>query len=173
MNLAEVIQQPGQKERVFRDEIFKSLHVAMPGEVMSYNPDKRTVTVQTSIRPIKGSEKPPILVDVPVFFYGNITFVPQKGDGCLVIFADSCIDAWIQNGGITNPISYRSHDMSDGFAFIGFRQSGGVDIWEKLISIEHRLEALEAPLTVARVEGAIPLTVSSLEGGASNEDQTG
>lgn len=142
MDLTEVIQQPGQKELVFKDEIMRSIHVAIPGEVVSYNPENRTAMIQPSVRPIRGTEKPPMLVDVPVFFYGNFTFTPQKGDGCLVVFADSCIDGWFQNGGVSNPINYRTHDMSDGFAFVGFRQTGGVNLTEKIAELERRIAAL-------------------------------
>ena len=45
----------------------------------------------------------------------------QPGDECLVVFADMCIDAWWQSGGIQNQIDRRRHDLSDGFAICGFK----------------------------------------------------
>ena len=35
--------------------------------------------------------------------------------------ADRCIDAWMQSGGVQNPMTGRRHDLSDGFALVGFR----------------------------------------------------
>ena len=125
MKLSEVIQQPGQKEQLMKDDVFRSLHVATPGEIVSYNENTRTAVIQPTIRDGKSTQKPPLLVDVPVFFAGNFTFVPQPGDGCLVVFADACIDGWFKNGGVSSPISDRHHSLSDGFAFVGFRQTGG------------------------------------------------
>lgn len=128
MNIDEFIQQPGQKDRIFRDEILKSLHVALPGEIVAYDDSKRTATIQPVIRDWGSKDSPPLLLDVPVFFGGNYTFVPQKGDGCLVVFADSCIDAWLKSGGVSTPSVARMHSLSDGFAFVGFRQSGGKNV---------------------------------------------
>ena len=128
MRIDEVIQQPGQKERALKNDILRSLHVAVPGEIVTYDPTKRTAVIQPTIREWNSTENPPLLTDVPVFFAGNYTFTPQKGDGCLVVFADSCIDAWLQNGGVSTPVTARSHSMSDGFAFVGFNQTGGTPI---------------------------------------------
>ena len=143
MRVDEAIQQPGQKERDFRNDIFHNLHVSVPGEIISYDPTSRTAKIQPVIRDWDSKEKPPILLDVPVFFWGNYTFTPQEGDGCLVVFADCCIDAWMQSGGVNSPMCARIHDMSDGFAFVGFRQTGGVDLGAKLKDLEDRIVVLE------------------------------
>ncbi len=147
MKLDDVIQQAGQRERILMESISENLHVAIPGEVVSYDEDTRTVTVQPLIRNWRQSEKLPLLLDVPAFFWGNFTFEVNKGDECLVVFADSCIDAWFQNGGVSNPISARRHDMSDGFAFVGFSSkkkiSEGIDLAKKLAELEERIEVLE------------------------------
>ena len=50
-----------------------------------------------------------------------MTFPVAKGDECLVVFAEACIDAWYQTGMVGNAISVRRHDYSDAFAFVGFR----------------------------------------------------
>jgi len=128
MRIDEVIQQPGMKERMLKADIMKSLHVAVPGEVLTYDHATRTATIQPVIRGWNEKDDPPILTDVPVFFWGNFTFTPEKGTGCLVVCADSCIDSWVQNGGISTPLAARVHSLSDGFAFVGFRQTGGSDL---------------------------------------------
>ena len=132
MNIEEIIQQPGTKERMLKEDILKSLNVAIPGEIISYNADSRTASIQPVIREWNNSDTPAILPDVPVFFCGNFTFTPQKGDGCLVVCADRSIDSWVQSGGVSTPMSARVHSLSDGFAFVGFRQTNGVDLPELL-----------------------------------------
>ena len=48
------------------------------------------------------------------------------GDDCLVVFGDCCIDAWWQSGGVQNQVERRRHDLSDGFAIVGFRAQPNV-----------------------------------------------
>lgn len=127
ISVNEIIQSPGEEYELLKEAIKQELHCAQPGIVQAYNEKEQTVTVELAIRTIiKGQAvRPPLLSDVPVFFPGGvdnaITFPVKKGDECLVVFADSCIDAWFQNSGSSVPISVRKHDLSDGFAFVGFR----------------------------------------------------
>lgn len=105
-------------------------HVACPGIVESFDPDAKTVTVRPAIRAAVGQEdgtvvqtELPLLVDVPVIFPSaggfTLTFPIKPGDDCLVVFGDSCIDAWWQSGGVQDPVEYRMHDLSDAFAIMG------------------------------------------------------
>ena len=127
MNVDDVMQQPGQMERNIKAAIKGENHYALPGVVKGFDKEKQTATIQPTLRRRKGNEniQLPLLLDVPVYFFGGkdggITFPVQEGDECLVIFADACIDAWFQNGTVSNVISVRQHDYSDGFAFVGFR----------------------------------------------------
>ena len=50
-----------------------------------------------------------------------VPFEVNPGDACLVIFADRDIDAWFESGEAEVPPSGRMHNLSDGFAFVGFR----------------------------------------------------
>ena len=114
-----------------KDDILSSLHVASPGIIKSFNSDLQTAVVQTAIRRRVRHEigvvheADPLLLDVPVCFLGGgshaLTFPVQEGDECLVFFADHCIDAWYQSGGVQNQVIPRMHDISDGFALVGFR----------------------------------------------------
>jgi len=103
----------------------------MPGIIQSFNAGAITATVQLAIKGIvhapDGSAQfvnLPLLVDVPVHFPRGggctLTFPVTKGDECLVVFAARCIDGWWQSGGVQAPIDPRIHDLSDGFAFVGF-----------------------------------------------------
>lgn len=113
------------------DQIARSLWTAIPGIVESVDYQEQTVTVQPTIREKVNLEgeyqwvELPKLIHVPFFIYSGggytITMPIKPGDECLVVFADMCIDAWWQSGGIQNQIDRRRHDLSDGFAICGFK----------------------------------------------------
>ena len=106
------------------------LRVSMPGIVQSVDYDVQTCTVRPALREKvlrgRGYEwvEIPDLPDVPFFVYGgregSITVPVKAGDECLVVFADSCIDAWWTSGEVSNLTERRRHDLSDGFAIVGF-----------------------------------------------------
>lgn len=119
------------KARRERSDFSRTLRVAITGVVTEVNYSSQTVSVQPTIREkieINGTYQwveLPILINVPFFVYSGggycITLPVSPGDECLVIFADSCIDAWWQSGGVQNQVERRRHDLSDGMAIVGFR----------------------------------------------------
>lgn len=105
---------------------------ALPGVIESFDNDAQTCVVQPTIKmPIRANDGTvktvalPQLVDCPVQFPsgGNctLTFPVAPGDECLVVFASRCIDAWWQSSGVQEQAELRMHDLSDGFALLGFR----------------------------------------------------
>lgn len=88
------------------------LRVAAPGIIQSVDYERQTCSVQLAVRECLNDEGNlkwvdiPELPDVPFFVYAGggycITLPVSPGDDCLVVFADSCIDAWWQNGGVQN-----------------------------------------------------------------------
>ena len=140
-----------EERELFRRELLSSLHCALPGIVTAFDPATQTVTVQPAMRSrLSGSSRTgtvssassglgsaaistdttdtlllPLIHDVPVFFPGSrraaMTFPIEPGDECLLIFADSAIDRWFETGEAEAPDSARHHDLSDAFAFVGFR----------------------------------------------------
>jgi len=113
------------------DGLRSGIWTAMPGIIQSFSAGAVTATVQLAIKGIQhfpdGAARfvnMPLLVDVPVHFPRGggctLTFPVAKGDECLVVFSARCIDAWWQSGGVQPPIEPRVHDLSDGFAFVGF-----------------------------------------------------
>ena len=109
-------------------EIASSLFCALPGIVESFDSAAQTATVRPALkrRNRKGEAVSlPLLRDVPVFFPGGrtsgITWPVARGDECLLVFADSAIDGWFESGEAEAPASERRHDLSDAFAFVGFR----------------------------------------------------
>jgi hypothetical protein len=107
-----------------------SIWTAMPGIIASFDPAKMTCSVDIAIT-IKRqlpdeswqSLQIPTLLDCPVIFPSGggytLTFPITVGDECLVIFANRCIDAWWQNGGVQPQWEFRMHDLSDGFVLPG------------------------------------------------------
>ena len=111
---------PAERE-AFRQELLSTLHCALPGKVVSFNPETQTAEIQPCVK--LGSLPYPLLTDVPVYMPVPLDIHP--GDACLVIFADIDIDAWFASGNPEEPRSARRHSLSDGFAFVGFRAGGG------------------------------------------------
>lgn len=134
LTLKEQLEDPNEMYHTMTKDTVTNLRVAMPGIIQSYNQSSQTVEVQLAIREkvrLNGDVTDveiPLLVDVPVFFPSgggySLTFPIVEGDECLVVFADSCIDAWWQSGGVQNQLDKRRHDLSDGFAFVGFKSQG-------------------------------------------------
>ena len=119
-----------QAYQALADAISSKLRVALPGIIQSFDPVAVTCTVQPAIKgALRNADNDPVsvslplLVDVPVIFPRGggctITFPIAKGDECLVIFSDRCIDFWWQNGGVQEPVDPRQHDLSDAFALVG------------------------------------------------------
>lgn len=130
-HLAEKMQDTMEYQARLKEMWGIDLRVATPGIIQSVDYGKQTCTVQLSVREQMNNNgnvewiEIPILLDVPFFIYSGggycLTLPIAPGDECLVIFGDNCIDAWWQNGGIQNQPDYRRHDLSDGFAVVGFR----------------------------------------------------
>lgn len=131
MDNRERISDPEEALRVAMEGMRTGLWTSMPGLIESFDPATLTATVQLTIKGVvtgpDGQARfvnMPLLVDVPVHFPrgGNctLTFPVTQGDECLVVFAARCIDSWWQSGGVQVPIEPRMHDLSDGFAFVGF-----------------------------------------------------
>lgn len=119
------------QRRIF-DTLGINLRVAAPGIIQSVDTVRQTCTVQLAIREkLRDHDgniidvEIPILPDVPFFVYSGggycLTLPIKPGDDCLVVFGDNCMDAWWQSGGLQNQVERRRHDLSDGFAIVGFR----------------------------------------------------
>ncbi|WP_371355599.1 Gp138 family membrane-puncturing spike protein [Pseudomonas chlororaphis] len=108
------------------------IQTAVPGIIQSFSADHMTCTVQPAISGQVRDETGaiidvdlPLLTDCPVQFPAGggctLTFPVKPGDECLVVFSSRCIDSWWQSGGIQAQADLRMHDLSDGFALLGFR----------------------------------------------------
>lgn len=119
ITIEDLIKTAGQRQRV-------DIHTALPGRVVSFNPDQNTVQVEPMINQVldNGEESElPVLVDVPVQFPRGggfvLTFPMAPGDEGLIVFGERCIDGWFVSGNKSKPLDYRLHDYSDAFFIPG------------------------------------------------------
>ena len=136
LKISERITDEIEQSKRELDAFGLDLHVAAPGIIRSVDYARQTCTVQLAIRErmnrggVLAWAEIPILPDVPFFVYSGggycLTLPIQPGDDCLVVFGDNCMDAWWQSGGVQNQVEKRRHDLSDGFALVGFRSQPGV-----------------------------------------------
>jgi hypothetical protein len=132
------------------DAVAQGLRVALPGIVQSFNAITQTVdvlvataeyvqrnlngpgTLEGAPTPINVVRQPlplPLLSAVPVCIIGSggwhLTTPIVAGDECILLFADTALDIWLQNGCPNNlpvaPCSARRHDLSDAMAIFGVR----------------------------------------------------
>ena len=114
--------------QALKQEIFESLHCALPGTVVSFDAETQTAVIRPAVKLRSGTDMP-LLRGIPVFM--PVPFEVQEGAACLVVFADRDIDSWFETGEAEVPPSGRMHSLSDGFAFVGFRatqQRNGGDL---------------------------------------------
>ena len=127
MLISELINDRTQLFKNLEEKIKQKIRVASPAIISEVDYEKQTLKAQITIREyINGKYiEIPELLDVPFFILGcgdySVTITIKKGDECLIVFGDSCIDSWWQNGDVQNPIDSRRHDLSDGFALVGFK----------------------------------------------------
>ena len=136
-NVAERTQNQLEQQTRILESFGYDLRVACPAIVKSVDYTRQTLTCQPAIRERMHDRKGnlswleiPELLDVPFMVYSGggycLTLPIKPGDDCLVIFGDNCMDGWWQNGGVQNQVEMRRHDLSDGFAIVGFRSQPGV-----------------------------------------------
>lgn len=130
LTISEMIAREESLYKMMLDNLSNNLRVAIPGIIQAFDPVTQTATVQVALREkinnMNLSQEwvniPPLL-DVPISIPragGFVLTMPvQKGDECLIIFADMCIDAWFSNGGVQNQLEKRRHDLSDSFCILG------------------------------------------------------
>ena len=136
-NINELLGSENEVLRSVGDNLKSVLRCACPGIIQAFDPTMQTCTVQLAIREEVTKEDYtklwvdlPLLLDVPIVIpqcHGMaLTFPIVKGDECLIIFADMCIDGFFSLGGVQNQLEKRRHDLSDGFALIGIKSQPNI-----------------------------------------------
>ena len=111
--------------------IFDRLNCVKLGQVQAYDKTKGTVSIQIQSKKIINQETGqlvsyPLLTDCPVYVAQGggafLEFPIVKGDDCIVLFNDTDMDIYWATGNVTQPNSFRTHDLSDGLALVGFNK---------------------------------------------------
>lgn len=113
------------------DKLKSDLNCISIGAIKMFYPDTQTADIALVYKRIdlnSGLLKDhQLLVKCPVVVLngggGSLTFPIVAGDSCIVFFCDREIDTWFTNGGINAPQSVRAHDLNDGIALVGIRNS--------------------------------------------------
>lgn len=112
---------PEAIEELIKDNLSRT-NCAWPAIVESFDSVMQTVSAQVSIKRLNGKTIS-LIVDAPISIPTcqgfHLTLPVKKGDECLLIISDRCIDNWFDKGGIQTQAEFRIHDISDGFALIG------------------------------------------------------
>ena len=118
--------QLGDVLKMHEERLRQNFHCVKIGIIQSYDATKRTAQVQVSFRRLMWDDTItdyPVLFDCPVFTLQGgamgAQFPIAPKDECLILFADSDIDLWYQNGGAQVPNSGRNHDVSDCICLVG------------------------------------------------------
>ncbi len=106
------------------DSAMIDVHVALPGQVQSYNAVTQTATVELQVQRVlpQGvnfvTESLPVLENVPVMFPRTnafmLTFPIAEGDYGLVVFNEMSIDQWRSKGDNTSPGDIGRHTLTGG-----------------------------------------------------------
>lgn len=149
------------------------LWTSLPGIIQSFDDVAMTCVVQPAIQAFVTTDDGaqvlttlPLLLDCPVQFPAGggctLTFPVAAGDECLVVFSSRCIDSWWQSGGIQAQAELRMHDLSDGFALLGFRSQPRVIGGISLQAAQLRSDDGAAVVEVNPTTHAINITTSSV-----------
>lgn len=113
----------------------------------------------------------PVMTEVPVVFPSGggfiLTFPIHVGDEVLVVFANRCIDAWWQNGGVQNQIEFRMHDLSDGFALPGPRSLAKVPAPVNPVNVQLRNDQGDAYVEITtdkrvRLQSSVKVEIEAI-----------
>lgn len=140
-----------------KNDIFKSLHCCLVGNVVGVDYRSQTVSVQLGVKKLisigndgrRVLEDYPVLVEVPfIFLRGGSSYISvniMPGDPCVVFFADRDFENWYFSNTPLTPQALRSHDLSDGIAFIGLSNAQTMieDYFEDGIRIQSEASKIE------------------------------
>jgi len=120
-----MMQEFTQEIKGLISDTFRDMHTALPGRVISFQPDK----CEADVMPCGKYKKPdgkmvdyPKLSGVPVFVMqslgqaATIAFPVRQGDECLLLFAEQALDTW-KTGAASN--ADLRFDLTNAVALIG------------------------------------------------------
>lgn len=131
MSIQNLIKPPDLKELLDRkrEKWFADLNCVSVGKIESFSTADQTATI--SISYLKQKQNTGDFVSYPVILKcpcvvmngggAYVSFPITTGDECLVLFCDREIDTWLETGGVNQPRSSRTHDLTDAVALVGIK----------------------------------------------------
>jgi hypothetical protein len=132
---AQTINEPDLDDLLaeLKNEIFATFNCVQIGKIESVNYNEQTVELKIQFKRRIGIDEIkeyPLLVDCPfVIVQGSGAFLGMpidKGDTCLILFNDRCIDTFWDADNLAEPLTTRKHSLSDGIALIGINSKSTV-----------------------------------------------
>ncbi len=106
--------------------VSNSIRVCMPGKIETYDFKKQQASVKIDMKELYDNGDTidyPVVSGVPVVFMASggasITMPVNRGDPCLLIYADRDMSNWLLGGSGQKPDSTRMHNLSDAIAIMG------------------------------------------------------
>lgn len=103
-----------------------AIKVCMPAKIETYDFKTQKASVKIDMKELYSDDKEvdyPVISGVPVVFPASggasITMPVNRGDTCLVIFADRDIGNWLLGGSGQKPDTMRMHTLTDAIAIMG------------------------------------------------------
>lgn len=111
------------------DQQLVDIHTSMPAEIVEYDYETNLAVVQPVLkRKFKQktqAEPLPLIANVPVCFPSvkdaYLRLPIQVGDEGELSFQERSIDAWLENGGVIDPLDPRKFHLSDAIFYPGLR----------------------------------------------------
>lgn len=103
----------------------RSMHTAMPGTIVSFDPGKMTATVLPGMmfkKPDGNTIAYPQITGVPVVFpqganqQCTVAFPVKAGDGCLIVIAEQSLDYWMYGQETSTDLAF---DMTNAMCIPG------------------------------------------------------
>lgn len=126
-----MLQEFAQQVEETARSVVNEIHTALPGEIVSFNPDSGMATVQPNgkyVTPDGTQLAYPTITEVPVTYPYcqsagvGIAFPVSKGDSCLIIISEVELDEW--RSGAESEASLR-FDLTSAMAIPGLLLGGG------------------------------------------------
>jgi hypothetical protein len=113
-------------------EMMKSVGTSIPGNIIAFDADTQLAQVQIGLESIDRNGDaftPATLVECPVYMPGGADYFIETeinpNDEGLIIFAQKCIEEWVNSAGVAPTKILRFHDINDCMFLPGIRSQPG------------------------------------------------
>ena len=106
-------------------EALADIHTQQPAQIVSYDPDKNTCSVQPCLNRLRTNDanspfvQLPQIDDVPVKMQGSgktfLSVAPQVGSYGALYISERSLSEWLVNGGIVDPRNTRKFKIDSGW----------------------------------------------------------